>query len=51
MESTTAWTCHYKSAADLDEDSDWDQSKIAECAESFVTLLSAITGIQITSAT
>lgn len=42
MESSMAWVCHYES--DLDE-SDGDQSKIAECAESFVTLLSAITGI------
>lgn len=41
MESATAWVCHYKS--DLD-DSDGDQNKVAECAESFVTLLSAVTG-------
>lgn len=40
-ESPTAWLSQYN--ADLDDD---DEYKAAECAESFITLLNAITGIR-----
>lgn len=40
MSSTTAWTCHYN--AELDDD---DHCKTAECAESFIALINAITGM------